>query len=373
MKWYFAILSLLLPWLFPASVLGEEIRYQTGFNYDWWASNGDDKGSQLYIPLQAAMDFAGVDVSLTTAFAATTVDLANTSSRSINSLIDTKINSSYKILDRWPFDVLVGLDVNLPTGKTELDQEELRLIIDPDLVSIKTLGEGFNLNPTISAAWEWESWEIGGGIGYLWRGEYDYSVETNNYDPGDMFNLTGEVVYFANADLHLRLHGEFGFIGKDQVDGVDVYQEGDFILLGIKADYFQENWAISFGIHGLSRGKSKSQTTGAALLTESKNSYGDEFLAHALVKYYLNRQTTLNGSVQFLHNAPNDYPESDPLYIGQRRKLAIAGGVAHKFANTLEARLNLVAFIMEDERNWFHDTSLTYRGTSLQARLGGAF
>ena len=97
------------------------------------------------------------------------------SSDSLSCIIDTKANFSYEIVDKFFADLIFGLDFNLPTGKTKLNLEQQGLVLDPDLVAISRFGEGFNVNPTITMAKVWNNFAAGIGVGYLWRGEYDYS------------------------------------------------------------------------------------------------------------------------------------------------------------------------------------------------------
>ena len=40
-------------------------------------------------------------------------------------------------------------------------------------MALQRFGEGFDVNPTVIVYKNFGDWGIGGGIGYLWTGEYD--------------------------------------------------------------------------------------------------------------------------------------------------------------------------------------------------------
>ena len=41
---------------------------------------------------------------------------------------------------------------------------------------------------------EWDRWVVGLGVGYVWRGEYDFATNIRDYDPGDIFTATGGAI-----------------------------------------------------------------------------------------------------------------------------------------------------------------------------------
>ena len=350
--------------------LAAEFNAETGVNYNYWDSNSDDSGYQIYMPVTINGAFDAFSVKLLTSFAHTQNDPSGLQSQSLSCVIDTKVNLSYEVIDKFFADVLFGLDFNLPTGKTELDADDQQLLMDPDLVAISQFGEGFNINPTITFGKVWNNWAAGIGVGYLWRGEYDYSDTARNYDPGDVFSLTSEVAYSFSSEWQGRLFGEFAYYGKDQVDNTDYHKEGTYFLVGMGANYFQTDWDAALTVQGIFRGKSRFQEDGVAgLKTESQNSYGDEWNAELACKYYLSKVTTLRSQLFYLWYSKNDYDTDSPFYIGDTQKVSIAFAVSRQLFSYLKAECGLNGYILDQERNWYHSDDRTYRAVHCQRHV----
>jgi hypothetical protein len=372
------LLMVTMVWLvFFSTGIGRAVEFQvqTGISYDWWESNKDDSGIQFHAPVQISAESDGFSFLMLTAYTYTNEDPNGGPDRTLSNLIDTKMNFSYQFLDRFPVDVLFGLDLNLPTGRTQLEQRDLELLLDPDLVSITNYGEGFNANPLVILAKQWNSWGTGVGVGYVFRGGYDYSDETLNYDPGDIFNITGEVVYNLSEKWRFSLFGEYGDLAEDQLDNQDYYQEADFYLAGLEGRYSEGPWEGSVYLQSLFRGKSRFQEgVGGILKTEDRKSYGDEWTATANLSYRLNDVTTLKTILQYLHIYENDYDDDDPLYWGERSKISFGLGVSRLLTTTVEGSINLLGWVMDDDENWYHpDDDLKYEGFSATALLTSRF
>jgi len=352
-----------------------DIQIQTGTNFDWWESDNDDRGYQIYFPVQIETEYKDFSFLMLTAFTHTTSDLTGIKDHSLSCVVDTKANFSYEISDKFPADILLGLDFNIPTGRTNLDDDDLMLFMDPDLVSITSLGEGYNINPTLTLAKEWENWAAGIGLGYLWRGEYDFSKETRDYNPGDLFNFTGEVAYTFLPDWQARLFGEYVYFDKDEVRNADFYQEGEFFLMGLGVNHYRTKWDASFVVKGIFRGKSEFQEGVSVqdLRTEDRNSHGDEWSTHLSCNYYLNKKTTLKSLIRFFRVNENDYSSDSPLFIGEKQMASLALGITRIFSPRLEGELNLTGRILDDDKNWYYDDDRTYKGISMGAKLKGNF
>ena len=337
-----------------------DVNIQTGLNFNWWDSDEGHRGSQTYIPVTIYSEQSGFSAKILTSFANTYSDTSVGSSDSLSCIIDTKANLSYEIIDKFFADLILGLDFNLPTGKTKLNREEQGLVLDPDLVAISRFGEGFNVNPTITMAKVWKNLAAGIGVGYLWRGEYDYSESVLNYDPGDILSLTGEISYFFSPKWQGRLFGEFAHYGKDQVNSNDYYKEGKFLLVGIGTNYYQTDWEAGLTVQGIFRGKSQFQEEGEVLTTEDRDSYGDEWRCDLSWKYNLSKVTTLRSQLYYLWVVENDYASDSPFYIGDRQKMSLAAAVTRQFTPQLKGEFGLNGYILDEERNWYHtDDELT--------------
>ena len=144
-----------------------DLSIQTGFDYNQWYSDHGSKGFQASVPVTILAEQSDFSVKALTSFTHTETDLYGDDSNSLSCVIDTKLNLTYAIIDKFFADCLLGFDVNLPTGRTDLDMDEVMLALDPDLVAITRFGEGLNFNPTFTLAKVWEKWAAGFGVGYL--------------------------------------------------------------------------------------------------------------------------------------------------------------------------------------------------------------
>lgn len=373
MKTRVLIPLLLLLWSGAGMCIAADIRIQSGLNYNWWDSDANDRGSQTYVPI--TIDAAHQDISLKvlTAFAYTDGSPPDGKNQSLSSVIDTKVNFTYALVKKLPIDVLFGVDFNLPTGKTKLDFNELQLLHNPDLVTITRYGEGFNVNPTLTMVKQNERWAIGLGVGYLWRGEYDFSEDMLDYDPGEIFNVTTEAVYTFSDRWQGRLFGEYASYKTDELDIQDYYREGDYLLAGVGADYFENQWEASLSVKGIFRGKSEFQEENLALSTEDHNSYGDEYHVDLVWLYRFNPQMVITSNLRFLYLSENDYESTSPLYFGSKQKISLGVALQREFASQLTGKIGLDGYLLDEDRNWYHDDDREYRGFLVDLSITKAF
>jgi hypothetical protein len=352
-----------------------EVGVQTGFNLDYWADNNDSKAVQAYVPVEITYSRKNYSLGILTGYANTHVELTDKGDRTLSHALDTKMNFSYEISKELPFNLLFGLDLNLPTGKTEFKQEELVLIMDPDLVSISSFGEGYNINPTISAAREWGNMVAGIGIGYLWRGEYDFSDSVEDYDPGDIINTTAEVRYFFSPVWNGRVFGNYVWYGKDRVGSEDFYREGDYYQLGLGLNYIRTKWHAGLTVRSIIRDKSRTQDAGGGLSTENNKSRGDEWTGDLSLNYQLDDETTLKSFMQGLYISRNDYSPEEPRFVGRREKYTIGIGASREFTRQLEGGVTLKGFTMRDAEANFPEarSGRSYRGVSFIVNLTTRF
>jgi hypothetical protein len=336
-----------------------------GAHYEWWSGGNDVKGMQLYVPIEVESKYKDFSLQILGAYADTTMTPSGSASRSLSSFTDTKLNLSYTLENKLPFDMLFGLGFNLPTGYTDLKEKDLVLIVPPELMSITTYGEGLNINPTLIISKEWEKWVAGVGLGYTWRGKYDYSYELPDYNPGDIFTATAEADYGFTDTLNGRLFGEYASCGKDTVEGDDYYKEGSLTLIGTGLKYTMPAWEIKTSISGLFHGNGK-YATDTSIPIGGKKDHGNALVGGLNYRYFLNNNTTLLSEFDFLAIAENNYPKDSPYYAGIRQKATITGGIERTFTKNIKGSLDMSLFTMKDKRNWYHpDDDLSFKGFSI--------
>jgi hypothetical protein len=323
--------------LVPFSVNAAEFHATTGFSYQSWSSDEDESGSQLLIPI--SMDGLQERFSwhVNAGYASTKGDLANGSEGSVNGFLDSQVGAAYTLENAGGADWLAGIDFNLPTGKTGLNENDLRAMIDPDLVSVISPGQGFNVNPYLSVARTWDPWTVGLGVGYAFQGKYDYSDQSENYDPGDIFNAALEIKYAVSSVWNLQLRGQYATFTADKLDGDDLLQKGDILLIGATVQ-------------------------------------GEEWVSQIQGQYTLSPKTKFIAGLSYLYLAANDYESSSAYYMGRREKVTLSLGAVQELSKTLNLECNLAGFNMKDDPNWLHpDEDRTYQGWSVTAAVTKSF
>lgn len=376
MKTLICVLSCVVILFSAVALQAAEIKVRTGINYDSWDDSEDNKASQVYIPLRIESRHQQFSMSVLTGYASTHINPSGKEDRSLSHILDTKVNTSYEFIGSLPVDLLIGFDVNLPTGKTGLKQGDLVLIMDPDLISINNFGEGYDINPTLTVTKELGNWEGGIALGYVWRGKYDYSEVVKDYNPGDIFNSSAEVHYSFSPHLNTRFFGSFARYGADKkMDGRDFYREGNIILLGMGLHYTRTKWDGDVTIQSIYRGKSKFQDGTEGFITEAKKGHGNESVGVISLRYLLNDRTTLKSSLQGRWISKNDYTPDSSLYIGQREKFSMKLGASRIFTTRFEGEVMVKGFVMHDGESRFPElrSERDYKGGSLEVVLTTRF
>ncbi len=139
----------------PGITWSQDVIAKTGLSYHWWDSTNHEKGQQFYVPLDVAVKFENYALRILTGYMYSYYDGRGVNSVDLARPLDTKINLSAKGKTIGGIKWLAGLDMNWPTGKTDLSDKDLSLLMDPDLVPVNPLGEGFNLNPIVILAHSW--------------------------------------------------------------------------------------------------------------------------------------------------------------------------------------------------------------------------
>lgn len=373
MKRSAAMILSVLPMLWCAGAHAAELSVESGISQGFWKDTRDSSGSQTLVPLRVEWNKGDATIGLLTGAVHASVDIPGAGDRSLTHTLDTKLNLSYIVQGKLPVDLLIGVDVNLPTGKTDLSSADLALILDPEILTITTFGEGVNLNPTLSVAKEWGPWSAGAGIGYNVRRTYDVSAEAGltDYDPGDILSLNALLQRECSQGYVGRVFGKFSRFGKDRLRGADFFREGDYRMAGFGVSRAGKTWEADVNLRGTFRGKAET-LSGGSLITETDRSRGDEWSAEASVRHVLRKDLSLSGSVRGLIVAKNGYSDGASRHNGSKEKIAISVGCDRGFAGGIAAGVSLKGFLMSEEAQkvpQFREER-TSRGIALAFRIG---
>jgi len=373
MKRSAAMILSVLPLLWCTGAHAAELSVESGLQHEYWDDTRDSSGSQTLVPLRIEWNQGDATIGLLTGAVHAELDSPGTTNPSLTHTLDTKLNLSYVVVGKLPVDLLVGLDLNLPTGKTNLSSSDLWLIQDPEIVTITTFGEGVNVNPTLSIAKEWGPWSAGAGVGYNIRRTYDFSSEVglSDYDPGDILSLNALLLREYPQGYVGRVFGKFSRFGKDRLHGSDYFREGDYRMIGVGISRTAAAWEADVNFRGTFRGKTEN-FSGGSLVTEPGRSRGDEWSAEASVRHALRKDISLSASIRGLIVSENGYSQGDPRYNGSKDKIALSVGCDRRFASGTTAGVSLKGFLMTEEAQSIPQfiESRTIRGIALAFRIG---
>ena len=354
---------------------GVDVTARTGTAFCWWDDNRHDKGEQFYIPVDIRARGPGYSLRVLSGYHYTYYDGKDTEPHSMADLLDTKLNLTAVRGLPWSMKILMGLDLNLPTGRTRLAQEDLQLLMDPDLVSITSLGEGFNVNPLVLLARSWGKTDTALGYSYVWRGKYDFTSTLTDYDPGEIQRFVAQVRFRQLHPWDLRLGAVYTDYGTDKLDGKDLYEPGSMWRLTAGMNHSGTSWSITADINYYKRGRDRLRIPGSfTLQNEEHNGYGDEVLLRAGARYRITGETALGLGAGYLWIGGNDYPVDSEYYMGGRRKLSIWLRADQALSSTWSLGCRLSGFTMHDEEAPSHPgEDRSFRGYGLELSLKATF
>ncbi len=395
---------------------GRELTFQTGFHYDWWGRDDGSWGQQILVPYSTEGELAGFTLKILGGYVFTSTDLKVAADdflsvltfgekrvrSAVSGVTDTKLNLAYDTGEMFPVGILLAVDFNLPTGETKFRSWQDRfLILDPDLVSVTTLGEGFNVNPSLIVSRDWnEHWTTGVGFGYAWRGDYMAFVfperfgqgirripDLEKIDPGDVFTVTSEVRYTINDAWQARFYFNCSQFERQKIDGENVFEPGDFYLGGVGLHWDRAPWSSYASVTAIFRGDPKIPSNAGYLgdIRSLTHVYpfaeGDEVVARIGADYKLNDLTTLKSLLSFRYlydTTPPDTTFDPQYYLSDRKLVSLQVGLGRKLLPQLEAELTLKGLYLHDEervelRGNVLEQDRDYTGFSAGVMLTGTF
>ncbi|GIV60328.1 MAG: hypothetical protein KatS3mg043_1417 [Rhodothermaceae bacterium] len=217
----------------PVYLTGEEQSVQVSLG-GWYQHYTRDEVrlSEVSIPLFVAAPLgrtAGVTVRASQASAS-----SNTLA-SLSGISDVQLGFSYTPA-LGEGSLVLSLGLNLPSGKRELttDEFETAVMLSQHYFDfyVPGFGQGFNLAPGIVWARPiGEDVVAGLGVSYQYRGPYRPQAAGGDYDPGDELVLTGGIDYRLRETVNLSLDASYTRYGKDALDEVEVFEQGDKVTL----------------------------------------------------------------------------------------------------------------------------------------------
>jgi hypothetical protein len=342
----------------------------TGLHLDAW-SGADQDGRQILVPLALYFDTPRWGINVKGAVGNSERDPGGgRPSGEITGFTDTTVAGYYRLVVS-DVEIRAGLNLDLPTGVSTLKTRDLVAIQDEDLALLERFGEGFDVNPTVSAYRNFGRFGIGGGIGYLWTGEYNPTedIPNDDLDPGNELTivLLGDV-YVAEAT---RLVGSVSYtmFSEDELGGRETFKEGDEIDIRVSLEWRPEPWWVVVSVRDIVRFKADRLDASGGLSTEPFNSRGNDIRGSVVVGYIVDDVWTVMGAVEVKHVFANDYPASNILYDGGRTKVAIGPTVNWLPHRRFGIEGGFRYFFMDVERSPFFPQPGTIHGVHADLRV----
>lgn len=308
------IISLLIIISVPAY---GQIRYgnpgfgDVNFTYsNWKMTQGENETTinQLIFPITGFVPLQdNLELHLFIVNTTNSVEDSN-SDYQLNGLGDLKLQVSKSFAEDQ---MLMSVGLNLPTGKTSLDEEgdsTINMLSNNFLdLPVRGLGGGFGFNILLGGAQSSGNLQYGGGILYEYNGEYEPYEARGDYDPGDKISinaggdLVGEKTTFS-VDI---IYSLFTY---DKVDGNDRFKQSPQIEFRTGVVYKLSNTDLNAGIRYVFRGDNDIYLLDAASqeILESLKLFGNELMLYGGAVYKISKDMSLNPSLSLRMISAND-------------------------------------------------------------------
>ena len=360
--------------LFATPAAADQWTLTSGLHLDAWSANdssGQGKGYELLVPLGIFYDTPTWGLSARGSVGTSQHDLDGAPNASMTGFTDTTVSGYYRLRLASGTDVRFGLDMDLPTGVSRLKTKDLPAIQDEDLVALQRFGEGFDVNPTIIVYHNFGDWGLGGGIGYLFRGEYDPTedIPNDDFDPGDELTVSFLGDVFLGDVWRLIGRASYTHFTTDERGGIETFRQGDEIDIGVSLEWRPEPWWAVLSLRDIYHFKADRINGTGEVSEEFRNSQGNEIRGGVTVGYIIDDAWTVRGMVDVRYVAANEYPSSDPLYDGGRFKIAVGPGVTWTLSRTFAVDASLRWFYLDAERSPIFPAGANINGVHADMRV----
>lgn len=163
----------------------------------------------------------------------------------LSGLGDTKLKGYLHAFRRR---VVFSAGVNVPTGQTQLSEEQIRVgtAISPHVLGfrMKNYGGGLDVDLGVASGFELTPRiTVGGGISTLLRGAYDLD-QLSEYKPANEIALTAGADFKLAPTRHVTADLVYRIFGEDELGGAASFQEGAQIELNLVASLHGERWGL---------------------------------------------------------------------------------------------------------------------------------
>jgi hypothetical protein len=352
----------ILPWATSAQE-GAQIQRTLSFGTTvatFSANTGDERGSQVFAPLQFTYSTPRWDLGLKTALIGSrrTSDFVG-GSGSVSTLTDTVISGTYRAYAGNPIwlqgrraTLAFNADVNLPTGQSQLTGSEKNAVFDNFIVDQDRFGEGLNIGVGFSSTVALNDQTLlGFGASYILRGAYrpDGDDPARKLDPGDQ--LVGSVQILHTTAMY-QLNAGYRLIGeqKTEVDGIAFYDRATSHEFFVSGSYILNDlWSVRGSALYATRGADKlfDVTTGRLEKAAKDDSGATSYLSFGATRQLTDRDR-IGLDVSYRRQAENDFDEANFSFAPSLTRREVKVTYEHLLRNDLTLTGSIAYFDVKE-------------------------
>lgn len=260
---------------------------------------------------------------------------------------------------------MLGLGVNLPTGKTELGAGEDFMVMgfllrDFLAFPVRRLGGGFELNLLAGAAFASGSYRLGATASYDHAGVYQAYRDEGDYNPGDRATVQF-AVQRGGAKWQWSGDATFATSSDDELSGQRVFSAGDQLEMHLGGQRAAPHALLAIDASYLVRGRNDLYDS-AERIASRLRVYGDEFSLQGRLIWRDAKRWSAGPVLELRWNDANELGQgmSRSAGLGGQSSLALGNGY----------RLGALVMLYRGEVDGGH---LALRGLQTALTLGREF
>jgi hypothetical protein len=202
--------------------------------YTNWNNKDGDRGNQVVTPITATYSQGGFDAGVRSAYINSQFRGVTGARGDVSTWSDTELKLGYTAGSAQT-SVRVGVDMNLPTGRATLGDEEKNAVMKEMLVQQSRFGEGFNIAPGVTVTHALSpNDKVSLGVSHVVKGRFDPGGDFagDMIDPG---NETVAKLQYQKSGKKAQVTGGLTYThySATKVDDVDSFRQGDRLDLDL--------------------------------------------------------------------------------------------------------------------------------------------
>ncbi|GAK60739.1 hypothetical protein U27_00637 [Candidatus Vecturithrix granuli] len=365
------VISIVMRLFDGVSLLQAEHSLSVGFYYDTFS---DDQSPQAYghectIPVSLEYEQQEWFFRIDTAYSRAMVRPGIISKKTLSSLTDSLCTVSYTLFQR-PVNILLGLDLNFPTGKEQLSQEEkvAEAGENNDLFKVDDFGEGMNVGFHLGFVRELTDIRVGIYGGYTFYGEYDPTrdIAADDFNPGNQLVLMTAFDWQVSPQFLLDTFLAYSSFSADKINGEQIFREGDKFIVG--GGLYGQYAPFSFNLNWQNAVQSKNdELVEESLETEIENSNRFEFLGSVDLGYACSPELVLHwlSDIRYYGESKRKSPSNGRPYEGKRTRYALGPGFSYIYDEHISYHGLAKYFVLNQQPHVLLEDDVTLHGINV--------